>query len=110
MYQPVNMEQRKLIDILIWVAQLGDNIQDASDKVQKIQAKTAVPYRKINSRELETMLKGASNAINMSASNSFIYLPPTKKGDCFVPILCIEYDYEVEIPELHLRIALFNIS
>jgi hypothetical protein len=111
MYQPVNIEQRKLIDILIWVAQLGDNIQDTTDKVQKIQAKTAVPYRKINSRELESLLnEGAPKTIKMFNKKAFIYLPPIEKGGWLVPILSVEYNYAVETPELTLKVALFLIS
>lgn len=110
MNRPVNIEQNTLNNILVWVAQLGDNIQNTSEKVQKIQEQTGV-FRKITDRELEAMLStGAPRTVSMLENNAFIYLPPAKKGDCFVPILCVEYDYAIEMPKLSLKIALFHIS
>ena len=107
MNQPANMEQKTVNDILIWIAQRGDDIQDAPEQVQRIQDRTFY-YRKISSRELETMLTvGAPRTVNMLDNKAFIYLPPIKKGNCIVPILCVEYDYATEMPELTLRIALF---
>jgi len=106
-----NIEHKTLVDILIWVAQLGDNVQGASEKVQKIHEQTALYFRKVSSRELEALLNtGAPSKVNLIDNNAFICLPPIEKGDCFVPILCVEYDYSLVVPELHLRIALFLIS
>jgi len=111
MNQPANVEQKTLNDILIWVAQRGDNIQDAPEQVQRIQERTAFIYRKISSRELETMLTvGAPRTVNMLNNNAFIYLPPIDKGGWLVPILCVEYNYAGGTPELSLKVALFLIS
>ena len=53
MNQPVTMEQRELMDLLIWIAQLGDKVQNVSAKVQKIQERTAINYRKIRIANLK---------------------------------------------------------
>lgn len=111
MNQPVNIEQKILNDILVWVAQLGDKNQDTSEKVQRIREKIGVNYRKITDRKLENMLtKDAPNTLSMFDKNVFIYLPPIEKGDIYVPILSVEYDYAVAMPEVSLKIALFLIS
>jgi len=110
MNQPVNMEQRELMDLLIWIAQLGDKVQSVSAKVQKIQERTAINYRKIRDRELEALLLSAPLGLRLLDRNVFIYLPAIEKGTCFVPILGVEYDYSLHPPEIHLKVALFLIS
>ena len=111
MNQPINMGQKTLNDILLWAAQRGDNIQGTPDQVQEIQEQTATYYRRISGRELEALLSaGVEGIISMSEKNAFIYLPPVEKGNCIVPILCVDYDYATNTPEVTLRIALFLID
>jgi hypothetical protein len=108
MSQPVNVGQKTLNDILIWIVQRGDDIQNAPEQVQSIQEQIAIYYKKINGLELEAMLTaGAPGMMSMLDKDVFIYLPPIEKGNYIVPILCLEYDYATEIPELILKIALF---
>jgi len=111
MNQPVNVGQKTLNDLLVWIAQRGENIQSAQKQFQKIQEKTAIYYRKMDSRELEALLAaGAPGTMSTSEKNAFIYLPPTEKGPCIVPILSVEYNYATEPPEATLRIALFLLD
>ena len=104
----MNIEQKKFVDILVWIAQLGDNVQNLPEEAQKIHQSAAGKYRKINSRELEAILtQGESKTLSLLDSNAFIYLPPVTKGGCFVPILCVEYDFDAETPIISLKVALF---
>jgi len=101
-------EQRKLVEILVWISQLGDNVQNLPKEAQKIHQSAAEKFRKINSRELEAILtQDESETVSLLDSNSFVYLPPIEKGGCFVPILCIEYNFDAETPIVSLKVALF---
>ena len=102
------MEQKKFIDILVWIAQLGDKVQNLPEKAQKIHQRAAEKYRKIGSRELEAILtRGEPKTVSLLNCRGFVYLPPIDKGGWLVPILSVEYNYSADNPQVSLKVALF---